>query len=540
VPEFQALFDQYIKPSIEYLNTQPVPYNGFDPKNVKDAPEALPLLVLFESLKDDPSFNTLLWKLSFLEASLLQYVRTKRWDIYADPAWHGYTNEDADYTAGPMGTPTQTLVLDSGGLAEYPVTITVYSGWLKQVEQAIAAAEMDIYQHEEWRSQRSQYRFIYDQFAMATEVDRFSQFWREWKANFDDFLVSEDPKVLPFILNYWQTINSRMNPISTLDLYEYLKRDTQTRTVGWVPGSNIINIPRAQPVGDDAGWIPTDAQTGWTGDQLDVGAFLGRPDIKALPINTQLAMLSMNQAYAAAMQNAAVTQAGLTQQLADLKALTASSLVKGFKVSSTKGQLIKPAEKVILKFNTTDLDITGNVVNPNLFIIQEGGTYNITGTFIFDKVTTPAIRKIEIWVNDVAVFTDVSDNKVDQVVVHTSHKVSFKREDRIQVKAFHTGLEIETLISGYLFECRAIRVYLFCHEALLLSSGKHNDKVNFVAILDGFNKFIWVRAGMIDINFDSVEQFIFLAKQHLLHSWELLDELAQTFTHRIPLDCYHL
>lgn len=456
VPEYQALFDQYIKPSVEHLATEAVPFNGFDPENVKSAPEALPILLLFDTMKDDPTLPTLLWKLSFLEASLLHYVRTKRWDIYADPNWLGYTDGGLDYTTSPMGTPHQNIVLDSNGLAVYPVTITVYSGWLEQINQAISTAALNIYQNEDWRSQRPQYRFIYDQFAMATEVDRFSQFWREWKANFDDFIVNEDPKVLPYILNYWETIDSRVNPLSTPDLYDYLKRDTLGRTEGWVPGSNVINIPHAQPVGDDAGWIPTGEQTGWVDGKLDVGAFLSRPDIKALPINTQLAMLDLNKAYAHAMGNAAVTQASLTQQLADLKALTASSLVKGFKVSSTKGQLVKPAEKVTLKFNTTDLDITGNVVNPNLFIVQDGGSYNITGTFIFDKVTTPAIRKVEIWINDVAVYTDMSANTVDQVVVHTNHKVQFVKEDRIQVKVFHTGIETETLISGYILECMAV------------------------------------------------------------------------------------
>lgn len=456
IPEYQELYTQYMLPSYEYLTTNSIPFNGFDPANVKDAPEAIPFLVMLDSMKDDPKLPTLLWKLSFIEASLLGYFRTKRWDVSKDTSWHGYTSDDLDYTTSQMGSATETIKLDSDGLAVYPSSITIYSGWREQIELAIQAAALDIYQHEEWRTQRAQFRFIYDQFAMATEVDRFSQFWREWSANFTEFVATEDPKVLPFILNYWETINSKVNPLTTTDLYDYLRRDTMARHTNWVPGSNVINIPHAQPLGDDAGWIPNDDQTGWAGDKLDVGAFLSRPDIKALPINTQLAMLSLNQAYAAMSENAAVSQASLTQQLNELKNLTATSLVKGFKVSSTKGFQIKPAEKVTLKFNTTEFDITGNVANTNLFIIQEGGNYHVTGTFIFDKVTTPAIRKVEIWINDTAVFTDVSPNTVDQGVVRVDHKVEFKREDKIQIKVFHTGLDIETLISGFIFECLAV------------------------------------------------------------------------------------
>jgi len=49
-------------------------------------------------------------------------------------------------------------------------------------------------------------------------------------------------------------------------------------------------------------------------------------------------------------------------------------------------------------------------------------------------------------------------------------------------------------------------------QPVRLSSGKHDEQVDFVAILNGFEEFIGVRAGMIDIDFNDVKKFILLGK----------------------------
>ena len=46
----------------------------------------------------------------------------------------------------------------------------------------------------------------------------------------------------------------------------------------------------------------------------------------------------------------------------------------------------------------------------------------------------------------------------------------------------------------------------------LLPSGKHHEEVNFVPIRYGFGEFVRVRGGMIDVNFNDVEEFIFFPK----------------------------
>jgi hypothetical protein len=74
----------------------------------------------------------------------------------------------------------------------------------------------------------------------------------------------------------------------------------------------------------------------------------------------------------------------------------------------------------------------------------------------------------------------------------------------------------------------------------VLSSSKHDDKVNFIALLDRLHKFIRVGGGVIHINLDEVVQFVFFDKQRLLHPGELLDKMVQAFSDGIPLDFYHL
>jgi hypothetical protein len=68
-----------------------------------------------------------------------------------------------------------------------------------------------------------------------------------------------------------------------------------------------------------------------------------------------------------------------------------------------------------------------------------------------------------------------------------------------------------------------------------LSSGKHHEKVNIVAILDRFSEFIRVRGGMIHKHLNDVKQFILFGKQRPLHSRELGHEVVEAFPYGIAL-----
>lgn len=441
IPEYEASFEQYIKPSSSFLDMNDVPYN-----QIESAP-SLPILETIKTLSD-----TELWKLSFIEASLLSYTRTRRWDTAADTSWFGYTEGALDYIQSPLGDRTVEQVLDSGGLADYPMTVMVAPQWIKQFQVAVQYAANDILNAPDWRTSRPQFRYIYDQYGMATEVDRFSQFWREWSYNFEDMMSNEDPVALPYILEYWQTINSRVNPLlPSKDLYDYLKYDSINRKATWTPGSDIINIPTSLDQGVDIGYEPDDLSTGWAGDAFDPETFLNRPDVKVLPITQQHAMLDINLAYASILATSAEQQTAINNQIESLKALASTSLVKGFKVNSTSEVVIKPKSKSLLSFNETEFDIMNNVVNPTTFVIQDDGQYMFNGEFVFSASASPFTRFVELWVNGQNLTIDQSENIKDSVKVTLSHQLSLKRGDKIQFKAYGSLNQIEnsTLQSGY-------------------------------------------------------------------------------------------
>jgi len=67
------------------------------------------------------------------------------------------------------------------------------------------------------------------------------------------------------------------------------------------------------------------------------------------------------------------------------------------------------------------------------------------------------------------------------------------------------------------------------------TAGEHEDEMNLVSIPDGFSEFVWVGAGMVEIDFDDVMKFIFFGKDGFFHSRELENEVVQTFTDGISL-----
>ena len=465
IPEYDAIYQQYIAPSMEYVSTVPTPWNGFDPANIADAPVALPLLVTLNGMKE-PELSSLLWKLSYVEASLLGYQRAALWDSSADPSWFGYTNGELDFTPTTIDNRTLSVILNSGGQAAYPSTILIDPLWADQVNQAIAAGVISIQNNPQFRSQNPSFRYIYDQFAIATEVDRFSQFWREWAANFNALVASrtssESPTALPYVMNYWQAIDSNVNPLSDTTLYAYLYNDAITRAADWARGSNIINLPTAldSSASSQGLWVPPDdASAGWGGISpnltFNAQSFLARPDIQALPLTTQLTMLDLNSAWATALTNGNNAIAQATQEISNMKNILASSVIQGFVVSNTTAISIPPSTDLLLKFNTVELDVGSNVTASNSFTIQTAGSYLVTGTFIFDAVPTPAARKIEVWVNSVPVFIQESANVVDSVTLALSETIIFNKGDVIQVFASTNGQDTDSLLSDFTFQCLA-------------------------------------------------------------------------------------
>jgi hypothetical protein len=144
-------------------------------------------------------------------------------------------------------------------------------------------------------------RFTYNQFAQATMVDRFSQFWRDFSTNLTAFLA-QDPYIIQFAITYPEILDGAIDPLASATnkaAYASLLVDVATRNRGWIPGTPLLTIP-IQPIVAPFNNSSPDVNTnGWVNNaELDPAAFLARPDIQALPIPVQIAMLRTNLSYA--------------------------------------------------------------------------------------------------------------------------------------------------------------------------------------------------------------------------------------------------
>jgi hypothetical protein len=137
-----------------------------------------------------------------------------------------------------------------------------------------------------------------------------------------------------------------------------------------------LNIPTA-PVVAYSDIIPPTTQTnGWVGTtELNANAFLLRPDIQALPIPTQIAMLRTNISFAGLNLFLQQATAEFDNQIANAQSILASAQQLGFYVSAV-GQIVTAPSLVNFTLSqANDFDITGYVTNPTTFIIQNAGNF---------------------------------------------------------------------------------------------------------------------------------------------------------------------
>src|SRR5271166_1872807 len=235
LPNFEAVYQTYIQPSVSTLSTQSVPWNdvlpgtanilwmgtwdstvSYVPNDVvvfsgvnyiallantgvepdtnatdwgtppadsvySDAP-VIPLITTFQGLPQNQLFH-LLWQLSYIEASLLSYSRNSTWDTNQDTSYlTGPTGNALDYTATAT-TGTMSNFILGAGVAEFPVPITFPTVIKTVMDEVIAIATTNIDNDLTYLSPRLGNRYTYNQFAVATQVDRFSQFWRDFATN---------------------------------------------------------------------------------------------------------------------------------------------------------------------------------------------------------------------------------------------------------------------------------------------------------------------------------------------------------------------
>src|SRR5271157_3373033 len=267
IANFQAAYTQYIQPSVAYLQNNPIPWNnvlgglgteyagawnvntsyamsnvvvfngttyiaigpntGMEPdlnpsiwqtpvtgNNAvyQNTPAAIPLIGVLQSAAPAVQGN-ILWQLSYIEAALLGYTRAKDWDSFASANYlSGFTGSDLDYQPTTINSSQTTTEILGTGTALYPVTCTFPTAIKTILDQVIAQATLNIAANANYQTPYVRFKFVYNQFAESTLVDRYTQFWRTFNYNLQTLLV-QDPYLVQFVVTYVGSLDSAVDPL---------------------------------------------------------------------------------------------------------------------------------------------------------------------------------------------------------------------------------------------------------------------------------------------------------------------------------------
>jgi hypothetical protein len=386
IASFQAAYQQYVQPSLDYLAGSPIPWNRVLPGAALSAgPQAIPLIAALLGMGPIAQNNTL-WRLSYIEAAILGYPRNTRWDPYADINYTGsFTGTDLDYSSVAIDYTSTTTVTLGEGEAAYPVQCTFPAAIGKVLQQVISIADSRIQLDTTFQSVQPQWRYTYNQFAIAAPVDRFTQFWREFNGNLQSLLLL-DPYVIQFVCAYEASLDSAIDPLGDPSAYATVKTDANSRSRTWVPGSPLLAVPVTPVVVYSSNATEADPDNnGWPGGVLSPVAYLARPDIQGQPIPVQAAMLGCNEAASNLM--------ALKGEMMSLAATAIDSVQQQIQGLSNFGFQVESASVVTevppgtggapVQFDQTDFDLTGYVTSETSFTITAAGAYVITGQLMW-------------------------------------------------------------------------------------------------------------------------------------------------------------
>jgi hypothetical protein len=439
----QQVFDANVAPSLTYLRSTEVPWNQvLGGTGLVGAPQAIPLISL---LKADTT-KQLHWKLSYVEAALLGYVRSTRFDVGADlTLFHAPTGTDFDYRSTSIDTgDTVSLILGQDD-ASFPVEMLLPQSMVATMTAVIELAAADIQTHATFQSTRPQFRYTYNTFAEAKLVDRFSQFWREFNANFQTFL-SGDAYVLGFAVTYPEIINAAINPLADTTPYIALQADAAARNRGWQPGASLLPIPKVD-IKQAIYTGPNDQNNGWSKGTFDTEEFLARPDIQAQPLPVQMALLRTLQGVATLTAAKSSLQDTVARSIADTQSVIDSALIAGWDTSSSATQAIPSGAETTVRFDTIAFDQSGYVqAGKKTFVAQTSGTM-----LLYTKVEwagdSTYSRSVEIKQNGAVVSVTSDDSDIQEV----STQVTVKAGDVFTVVVVSTDPNPQTLSSGCAF-----------------------------------------------------------------------------------------
>lgn len=331
IKEYDDLFTSVVKPIYDWASTVKIEWHSslLDPT----VTIASPVGGKPESLVAPLTDALTLWKLSYIEAALLGYKRSTRWDSKALATWFNESTGDAlDF----QGTVTvdegmMQLTLDSEGLANYPTKINVPNNHLDTLRQALTLAGTYIKNAPSFSAADHGYAglvYVYDERANAITIDKYSQFWRVVQRRLENVLhyakAQNAPYLYELVLTHPKLLQAAINPLVDQKDFERLKLDYINRNWTWRPGLSLwgdgvkylptpfIPLLTVEPSifeGNElaTGWdvngsyVPTESEEPagtYTVPRFDKAAFLAREDIKSLPLNVRESLLFYNQAYA--------------------------------------------------------------------------------------------------------------------------------------------------------------------------------------------------------------------------------------------------
>jgi hypothetical protein len=434
ITNFQAVYQQYLQPSITLLTTNPVPWNNLG-GTLSDTP-TIPLIALLQA---DVSRN-LAWKLSYIEAALLGYPRTQLYEQGADSVYlSSFTGSDLDYISTPVDMTAASAYILGEGTADYPVSISYPTSMNNALMEAIAQASLDIANTPSYQATSPAYRYIYDQFAQALLVDRYSQFWREYRANLSSFLR------LPLglveeIVSYPAALNSAINPLAPDTIFETIQTDYSTKNQNWTPGSVLLSLPVEEFLPQLDNTIPS-GTPGWTNGQFDAATFLARPDIQSQTIPVQMAMLRTNQSYAGLMTFSSQFQTAVSNAVTQAQTMIGSVQNSGAHVLTNVLEDILASSGptgVPVVYQSIDYDNGPFLLNSTTIQFLKTGTYMVSGDLNWGTTLAPATLGYYILLDGtitIATNTVTSGSTAAQVQTF-SFIYNFSAGDTFQVFAF--------------------------------------------------------------------------------------------------------
>ena len=484
IANYQAVYDQYIQPSVDDLTSIPIPWNNLNGLGVHDTP-AIPLIPFLQA----DSTRSLCWKLSYIEAAILGYPRTTTYEHGQDSTYlSSFTGSDLDYKSTPVDMTVVSTYTLGVGTADYPVVISYPTSMTNALMDVVATAATSIANSPSWQSSHPQFRYIYNQFAQAALVDRYSQFWREFRSNLSTFLT-QNIGLIQEVVSYPAALDSAIDPLGSNTIYNTLEADFLSKNQNWVPGSVLLSIPNelfltqldiavyralqangpstsvvtpgSNPsvwaiitngtgenysdsidyqIGTIVSFVPPPS-TGWSGGLFDAVAFLKRPDIQSQSIPVQMAMLSTNQSYASLMTFQNNFSSAISAAVTAATNMISKVQNSGAHVLTTIDELIPVSagpSGVPVVFQSVDYDNGRFLKNSTTIVFNQGGSYLVSGDLEWGTTSAVSNLGYTLMLNGSTVLgtETLSTDSTDPQTEVFSLTYNFITGDTIQLFAF--------------------------------------------------------------------------------------------------------